>query len=760
MSKKILIAVFCLLFSLPLFAQEIPVNIKSETLKFVEGTGIVIATGSVEVTFKDVIIYADRLRMDSETNVATAEGNVRIITKDYKATSDHLVYDADTELTAFSNFKTKLAPKRIRGHLYMTAEELTDLGDKMIGRGGTISTCDYSGKDQPHFYTKADRIEYYPEDKIVGYNVTLYVGQTPAFWLPVAFYDLSQKRKQNWVFGHNAVEGDYIKSTWIYPLGLLYLDSMQKKGFGYGTEVPYALLGLGAGTFFLYHLNEKDTGIEDWVTRIDHEKQINPFTTLKLNHAYTATYLIPAGRKDQTAFGLDLGYKDKARWNLRLNTYDDRIAQQQKYSFGFSQAYEKISTNYNFNYDFSKKDPKWIRASQRLQHRRPLWSDNVMLTTRVDYHNNVADAGDPGDERLEPQFEIHGKETNFTWAYRSNWYIDLDKSTYLGDENYQFMEKLPEIDIAPNPIDLQVFRLSPSFGYGYYREVKYVPALSGNRDFATTRLRSTLNANKSIPLALGTVAVLGAGIDQYLYGPGDELFAYRESLSLRTGWGTLFRNTVNYKKGLTEGNSPFLFDKLGTRYHNATETMSFYYKNNFNWTTSTGYNWQTEKWFDVMTNMRVSPRERISWKVRTGWSIENRQYKDMVNSLGLSPYDFLGMEFSTVSDLNNGDLKSGSILYDVYFLKGQPNQMRVKLSQVYEPATEQFKLRDIMLVKDLHCWEIKYTYSDYRKEFSLTMTLKAIPDEPIGVSTGRGFYFEGFEKQMKELKPEKAIKRY
>jgi len=65
-----------------------------------------------------------------------------------------------------------------------------------------------------------------------------------------------------------------------------------------------------------------------------------------------------------------------------------------------------------------------------------------------------------------------------------------------------------------------------------------------------------------------------------------------------------------------------------------------------------------------------------------------------------------------------------------------------------------------MVVKDLHCWEVKYTYSDYRKEFSLIFTLKALPNEPIGYATGRGFYYEGFDKALdKEIKGD-SPKRY
>lgn len=747
-----------LLSSIPIAAEEIPVNIKAEKLKYIEGTGIIEASGSVEARLKEVTIHSDFLRMDSASNIATAEGNVLMITADYRARSEHIIYDAGSGVSTYSDFQTWLTPSKIKGSLYLSAKDLDDLGKKMLGNSGVLTTCE---DDIAHFFVTASKVEYYPEDKVIGYNVFIFVGEMPAFWMPVMFYDLSKKRKQNWVFGHNEVEGDYLKSSWGYPYGMLYLDLIEKKGIGLGTETDYKFLGLG--TLFLYHVGEGDAGISNWVTRIDHTKDIDPWTTLKLNHEYTSTYLIPSGRRDQTLFGMNLGYDREERWNLRVKNFDNRMGEEQKYSLHFDLADQKISTNYDFNYDFSKKDPRWIRNSQSLQHQRTLWSDQVMVKIRTNYNNNIATEGQVGDQRLEPAFDLSGKEPGYSWRYSSNWYMDLDGDDYTDDNTYQYLEKKPEIEVAPDPVNLPFFTLRPKFGYGYYREVKSVPQFptpNNMRDYATDRYQATLDVDKNFPLGLGTAMTLGAGLDQFLYTPGDQLYAYRESMKLRTNLGGFFKNDIDYEKKTTDGNTPFLFDQLGTRSHKVSERMTFYYQDKFRWLITGGRNWQTHKWFDVDTNLMVKPDQRLYWNLRTGWDIENTKYKDLINNLTLVPYTFLNMRFSAVSDMNIGEFKSASALYDIYFLQGEPNQWRLKFSQVYEPSSKELKVRDIMIVKDLHCWEIKYTYSDYRKEFSLTFSLKALPDEPVGISTGRGFYMEGFEKELKEFKKEGAIKRY
>lgn len=754
-------ALLSLFFSSALYAgqADIPVNVKAETLRYFEDTGQVEALGSVEVKFKEVTIYADRLQMDSATNIATAEGNVRLVADDYRGRSSRLVYDANLGTSQFTDFKTKLLPGNLRGPLYVDARRLTDEKNVMRGGPGDLTTCD---REPPHFFMVASRVQYFPKDHIDGWNAVLYMGEIPVLWLPYFWYDLKGEQKRNWIFGHNEVEGDFIKSFWGYPGGLLLLDYMEKKGIGYGTETAYGLAALGLGRLYLYHVDEKDTGKSDWAARIEHEKKINPWTTLKLNQRYTDIYLVPGGRVDQTALGLNLNYADAARWNLRFDTLDDRVGQNARYALQFDQSLSREALSYFYNYDFAKSDPRWIRKSQRLSLRRPL-SDRVSFSTLTNYYHSVAREGDSGEEKVEPQIELLGTEPGYSWRYTQNWFLDLRRDLYPDTQRYEFLERQPEIEVRPNALDLKYLTLQPTFGYGYYREVKNVPELPKKRDFGTQRYRTTMDLNRSIPLAKGTTMALGAGIDQFLYGPGDQMYAYRERASLNSDNGSFFRNDINYKKGITDGNTPFFFDKLGTSYHDITERMTFYHQSKFSWSFEGGRNWQTAKWFDVMTNLMFSPDTRARLNLNTGWDIENRRYKDLVGSLHLAPYTFFNLDLSAVQDMNGVGLRSANALYDIYFLEKAPNQWHFRLGQVFDPQTGEFKVRDIMVVKDLHCWEMRYQYSDYRKEFSLVFSLKAMPEEPLGFATGRGFYFQGFdelEKETKGMKMEGEVKRY
>lgn len=737
--------------------DEIPLNLKADQLKFTDNSQVVEAIGSVEAKFEFVTIRADRILMDSVTNIATAEGHVSLYYEKYSASASALTYDANQNSATFSDFASRMRLKKGNGQLYLTARQVDDLKTVMKGKTGQLTTCE--DKD-PHFHLLADRIDYYPDDRIDAWNVTFYVGETPLFWLPYFTYDLNQDRRRNWVFGHNAVEGDFLKTYWVYPAGLLLLDYMDKKGLGYGTQVGYGLGALGLGSLYLYHLNEKDNGTPDWVEKIDHTIQLNDKTALKLNQRYVTTYLIPSGRMDQTAFGVDLKNRDTSPWNLNFNVLDDRYSNYEKYGLTYNQTWGKSTANYYYNYDFGKNDPQWLRKSQRLYYRTPLLSDRVNFSTTTNYYQYMANPADAGQEKVEPQVEFSGAEKYFSWRYTENWFLDLRQKLYPGTVKYEFVERQPEIELAAKPVDLKVLNVTSRLNYGTYRETKNVPQLGRIRDYTSQRYKLTLDGNKTFPLILGTSLLVGLGLDQNLYTPGDQLYAYRESVGLQTSLWSCFRNDLNFRKGMTDGNTPFFFDKVGTNYRDIRDRISLYYQTKFNWWVEGGRNYYTHKWFDVMSQMVIAPDKQIRWTINSGWDIENTRHKDLVTSMRWVPCSYFGLDLAAVKDMNLGLLRSANALYDIYFLEKQPNQIHLRFSQVYDPNSQDFRVRDIMLVKELHCWDMKYTYSDYRKEFSLVFSLKARPEEPAGFSSGRGFYFEGFDEEMKNLKPESAIQRY
>ena len=732
--------------------DEIPVNIKADNLKYSEDGVNVSASGSVEIEIKGIKILSDRLLMNTRSNIVTAEGNVKMKGRDYDSSSTLMTYYVSDETSSFNSFRTVLAPSTVHGRLYLGADKIRDEKTSWTGGNGSMTTCDYAENNEPHYHVMSKKIEYYPNDKIVGWSNTFYIGSIPVFWVPYIIYDLNQKRKKNWTIGHNEVEGNFIKTFWDYPNGEILLDEMEKKGFGHGIDYNYNLGAKGKGSLYLYLLNENDSpNYKDQVFKISHTLQLTREGTLSLGYGSSDIYLIPSGRLGQSTYSIGYDYsKDKRKFTTSLNALENRIGNEERVDLSVNNISDNINTGYGFSLDQGKTEPRFIRASQRLNHSQPFFFKDSNLNFNANYSNNIRQAGVAGDELLDLDYNITGRQDLYSWKISENRHVRMNSDPLYGN-NDQFQEKAPEVTLAFNPQDLKLFTLSPSLGYGYYREVTQVPNY-GRRDFATGKYTASLAANRSIPLILGTSLYLSYGIDQYLYAPGDALYAQNEKYSLDTSLLNFFQNNVTFDRGISEGNSPFLFDRLGTKYSNLKDTVTMYYGNYIRWVTTGGFNYQTDQYFNIDTNLKLNPNPALNASFITGWDIENQKWEDLSVNLALKPFNKLSDSISLLTDLNSGQLKSGSNLFDFEIMDEDhwQNHWHLKLGHVYDTTTQQFKSVDVMVEKDLHCWVINYTYSDYRKEFSFTFTLKAFPGEPIGYAAGKGFYFDTFDQSLKE----------
>jgi LPS-assembly protein len=719
-------------------------NIKAARVQFDEKTGIFDAKGSVEGSFIGGTVNADHFRFDPVAGFAVAEGEVSFVTKDYILRSQRLYYDISSEAITVSGLDAEFSPQEIPGMVYFHSGGLYLSKKAMRAERGKITTCDLG---EPHYHLLTGRLNYEEGKTFEGGNVTFFAGDLPVFWMPYLNFSFGQQDKQDIQVGHNQVEGNYVKTGWGFPRGRMLVDYIGKKGWGYGTE-----LYPKAGTFLLYHLDEQDTGIPDWIEKVEYQRDLTPGTQMRLAHSYISNYFIPSGRIEQTAFNYDL--KDPATyeaWKLNLNGLTDRTGMNERYSAQFFRYDEDRSTDYFYNYEYSLGNPGRMVNSSRYASRFPVVPKQIYLNTNLDYFHNINQAGEAGEEKVEPVLELSGSGSIYSWRLAQNWLFDLRQDQYPGRAHYEFLEKHPELELSFNPVDLNYFMLQPSLGYGAYRESRFVPGLKYNREFSSQKYRGTVDLFSPVSLGFGTDLIWGVGFDQALYSSRDKLYTYREAATIQTDYGLFVRNTVSYRKSYTRGNSPFFFDRLGADFHDIYERLVFYHLNRFAWSFEGGRNWRTGKWFDLMTRVMLAPTERFSFSLDTGWDIENRRYKDLSTSIAIKPYPFLSAEVAVVHNPNQGEMRSASALYRLTLLQGEVNQTFIEVNQGYDPVTREMKIRDIMLVKDLHCWQMKYGYSDYLKQFSVTFSLMAIPGEPIGF---------GPQRTYAETTQEREVKRY
>jgi hypothetical protein len=367
----------------------------------------------------------------------------------------------------------------------------------------------------------------------------------------------------------------------------------------------------------------------------------------------------------------------------------------------------------------------------------------------VNYSSYTTDEGAVADEKLEPRIDLNYRGSFYSLRLTENWYVDMDGNNYRGDDNYEYLERLPEMEIAFNPIDLRYANLNLNVGAARYHEAKYVPTYLRMRNMTANRYSMGAGLSRTDQLGLGTVLRSGLGLDQFTYDTEDQRYQFKETLNMETNLGGFFRNNTDWAKAKVDGNSPFFFESLGSQYHYITDKMTLYYLNMASFDISGGYNYQNETYNDIMGNLSITPNEKLSFRASSGWSIENLRYRDLVTSVTVTPFPKFANTANIVYDMNSGALISANSLVDLEIGDTWENRWHFKMGHSYDFFTDTYKLRDLAIVKDLHCWEAVFTYNDYLKEFRFGMTLKAFPQFPLSyVSNANGNYFNSFMDNM------------
>ena len=120
----------------------------------------------------------------------------------------------------------------------------------------------------------------------------------------------------------------------------------------------------------------------------------------------------------------------------------------------------------------------------------------------------------------------------------------------------------------------------------------------------------------------------------------------------------------------------------------------------------------------------------------------------MVSVLNLVLFAGCLLDLTHGYDLNSGKTNNASDVINWKVGDNWQSSWELRVGHTYDRASDKLVLQELSIVKDLHCWEAKFNYNDFRKESRLTFTLKAFPDQPIGfVSGSRGFFVEGIKQE-------------
>src|SRR2546428_214110 len=274
--------------------QEFPATPKADSYKFDRQARILTARGNVVFPPRDVTIRADVLVADLQTSLVSAEGHVRLDAAGQSVIADMLTYNLETRTGTLFNAQTEYRSPLVLGAVTLKAEKLaSDVKQFVTIRKGFATTCE---EPDPVVFVTAAELSIFPDDKIVGRQVSVWVAGHRLFTVPFFMIFLRERRDTRIAptVGYSDAEGWFIRTSWAYFLnehqyGFVHADWFERLGVGTGIEHLYKT-GSAEGSALLYWLANRQTGGADQHAVVNHLPRLSIVTSRIFDHYDASTY--------------------------------------------------------------------------------------------------------------------------------------------------------------------------------------------------------------------------------------------------------------------------------------------------------------------------------------------------------------------------------------------------------------------------------------------------------------------------------------
>ncbi|MDR7521536.1 MAG: hypothetical protein QN168_03635 [Armatimonadota bacterium] len=565
--------------------EDIPVTLRARRFQYDRATRTLVATGDVVVVYQDVTISADRLQANLATNDVLAEGHVAIEVGRSQVRGTVLEYNLTTRRGRIQQAEADYRGPPVLGTVHLRAAVVEGLlGGVTTAREGFCTTCDGLA---PLVYLTAREFQVFPNDKIIGRQVSVWIGGRRLLTWPYFIVFLREPRASQLlpVAGYSEVEGYYLKTFYTYALnpdqfGYLRLDLMERLGTGYGLEHTYRSTS-ATGSAFLYRLDNRRTSGNDFRLVLNHQQRLG-----EVNARLYTDYLTRSGpffRTTDTFLSLDSYYAGPRFSTTLYQSFTDRDFG----GFGF-----------------------WTYAA-RVLHTHQL-APALRAEILADFSRSTSMLG--ADDELFPRLTLQYQGPGYTASLIAEGRIDLDADRFPGDFR-AVTERLPELTFATELRPLGGTQLGYRLlgGVGRFRQVQFASTIEA--------VRTDLGLNLSGPLIESDREVLTLYAEARLsgYTTGD----VRGFAAGRAEFTRYLGDVWTLQVGLTyqdeAGRTPFTFDRLFTRVAQAEATLT-YRRLNLTVAGNTSFDAMAGRLAPVVVRAQYAPRP--DWVVASALSYE------------------------------------------------------------------------------------------------------------------------------------------
>jgi lipopolysaccharide export system protein LptA len=306
-------------------------DLKADSLEFKNDKQILILRGNAHIIRGDVKIFADVIEADIQKEKIFAYKNVDFWQGKKEVKAEMMVYNMKTGRGYMEHGYT-YENRTGNNTFYYKIKKMYYQSTKQIGYDVIWTTCDHI--DHPHYHLKAKKAVLIPDEKIILYHASYYLGGTKLFTVGMKVIPLNQKKRSKIKPGYSKLNGYYLESSYDYQIdknntGRLIFNYYQKRGIGWGINHNYKFRSKSSGSVYVYFFDEKReiNGVkEDYNNsgriNIRNSYRLDPATTINTQLNYTTNKYpnYPAANEELT-ININANHIKKS-YSIRLNLND------------------------------------------------------------------------------------------------------------------------------------------------------------------------------------------------------------------------------------------------------------------------------------------------------------------------------------------------------------------------------------------------------------------------------------------------------
>ena len=674
------------------------------------------AEGNVILKYKDITILCHLLEMDAVSGELAASGDVEFHDGEDVARGESLTYDLTSKHGVLQSGKATVQGDRMEGPMYITGSEFQAEPGRVRIEGGSFTTCDL---ETPHYRVKAGEIKIHVGDRMELWQLSYWEGKLCVFRWPYLVIPLKEENRFDMPqVGYGAKEGWFVKTTYNYYRspsfrGYLYLDYFSRQGLGLGAKHLYDFGILGAGSLYIYELMNRTTNHVESRLELAHELPVASGTTCSLGLKYSDNLSLTGVFNTQISGTARIRYADDRK-------SADFVVDKAQVT-GTSQSDQ---TQVALTGRWKEPEGLYLSGDLRFFERRVqdgLRRDDRYLNYRLEASKNFEKAS----VRAVAEQYVKPVERR-----------EKEEEGEVDPLPYEAIGRAPEIVIEGHPSKLGGFPLRLKWNVAFGRYAERTSLWFGDPITRGSKVHIGIDGvEQSYRLGNSTRTTLSAGCGFDSYSTGDLRYVLQGALALETralDGAVVVSGRYDYCGVF--GETPFAFDKKDRKgLLTGRLTLS---KGIFTASVDCGYDFYTKIYRNVTGKARLSEGKAWAVEASAAYDPQSLHMRDAIGKLEVAASERCLVKIGARYDFSREALDR----VESHVALQVSDAWGLEWTLVYGGATRSKVpgvLRgDVAVTRDMHCRELRLSYSYTEKQVWLEYRIKAFPHDSVKMGIG------------------------